>query len=134
MNIGGIELSLAALLLILSQIGMYFVLRYRVSMLEKNFVTHDVNDAQKHTNDNKRIDAGFKKIDSLSDKIIVLEQDTKFHLDLETAEAKFITRKELELHLEKIEIVTGSTNNQVKLLMGKQDDILDALAALSKDK
>lgn len=127
-------MTLGGVAFMASQIGIYFVLRYRVLTLEKKSEADSINHKTDNNINNNRIDAGFKRIDKLNDKVIILEQDSKSHLDLETAEAKFITRKELELHLEKIEIVTDSTNEQVKQVMGKQDDILDVLSSIANNR
>lgn len=131
MTVDSVDITIGGIAFMAFQIGIYFVLRYRVLMLEKKSELSGRENLTVNESVNKKLDAGFKRIDRLSDKLIILEQDSKFHLDLETAEAKFITRKELELHLERIEIVTSSTNDQVKQLMGKQDDILDALSSIA---
>ena len=48
----------------------------------------------------RRIDAGFKRIDHLNDRILTLENREKELLDNEKAKLEYITRIELELKLE----------------------------------
>ena len=113
--------------------GTYAVLRSRVARLESDYKQHiiDSNEYKKETQ--RKLDAGFKRIDTVMDRTTILERDTEKLLDLETAERKFITRVEMKLHLEKIELVTGNTNKELDILMGKQDTILDILNVI-KDK
>ena len=114
--------------------GTYAVLRARVSRLESDRIK-DKEDYEKERDDfSKRLNAGFKRIDEVSDKVIILERDSKNLLDLDTAEKKFVTRIEMKLHLEKIEIVTENTNKEVGRITGKQSDILDLLHKMAKDK
>jgi len=108
-------------------IGGYAVLRSRVSRLADDFKEHIKENDEKAKAVHDRINAGFKRMDDVTAKVIVLQRDTATHMDLPTAELKFVTRRELELHLDKIEIITDNTNQQVTLLMGKQDEILSIL-------
>ena len=108
-------------------IGTYAVLRSRVTRLESDYQQHIQDSDKAVVKIHERIDAGFKRLDYVSEKTVILERDTANLLTLETAEKKFVTRVELGLHLEKIEIITGNTNKEVTLLMGKQDEILDIL-------
>lgn len=130
-------------ILIVGIVGTYAVLRARVSRLEKDYSDH-IEQSEKRVSDiylkinseskevNLRVDAGFKRLDTVSKEVTVLERDSAKFLDLPAAEARFVTRKELDLHLEKIEIITGNTNKEVGLLMGKQDSILDILHKMSQ--
>lgn len=114
--------------------GTYAVLRARVSRLESDRIK-DKEDYEKEKDDFiKRLNAGFKRIDTVSDKVIILERDSKNLLDLDTAEKKFVTRVEMKLHLEKIEIVTENTSKEVSRIMEKQSNILDLLHKMSKEK
>ena len=128
---------------VIASIGTYSVLQYRVKRLESDYKSHvddsttfarEIHDRITSTDkaSSIRIDAGFKRVDVITDRTTVLERDTANLLDLPTAEAKFITRKELELHLDKIEIITGNTNKEVSILMGKQDEILGLLRVAAK--
>jgi len=113
--------------------GTYAVLRNRVARLESDYRQHiiDSNEYKKETQ--RKLDAGFKRIDTVIERTTILERDTEKLLDLETAERKFITRVEMKLHLEKIELVTGNTSKELAVLMGKQDSVLEILNVL-KDK
>jgi len=124
----GWMISLAIALI--TAISTYAVLRVRVSRLETDFKEHKVEDDKIHEDFSIRINSGFKRLDRISEKVTILERDTANLLDLPTAEKKFITRRELELHLEKIEIITDNTNKEVGVLSGKQDDILTILHAM----
>lgn len=124
--------TLGAILAIISvlglQIGTYYVLRYRVTLLEKNFSTHIEDSTIQHKEETRRLEASFKRIDTLSDRITILERDTKSHLDLPTAEVKFVSKAELELHLKNIETITTNTNKLVDSMMGKMDMLTSLLS------
>jgi len=118
---------------IIAMAGTYAVLRSRVSRLELDYQSHIIDSNEYKKDTQRRLDAGFKRIDKVIERTTILERDTEKLLDLETAERKFITRVEMKLHLEKIELVTGNTNKELDILMGKQDKILDILNII-KDK
>jgi hypothetical protein len=95
-------------------IGTYAVARNRLERLEVDFKDHVKKDDEVHEKENTessrqhdkattKLDAGFKKLDSVIDRVIVLEQTTKEHLGLREAEDKFVSHKELQLHLKNIE-------------------------------
>jgi len=134
-----------ALMIVGGGIAIFTMLRVRVTRLEADYRDHILQSDKRviaiyekidenNKANNVRIDAGFKRVDQVSEKVTILERDTANLLDLDTAEAKFVTRKELDLHLDKIEIITGNTNKEVSLLMGKQEDILTLLHEIKENK
>lgn len=111
----------------------YGVQRNRVARLEQDNKDQRTEYTEYKKETQGRIDAGFKRLDGLVNRVTILERDIEKALDLETAEKKFITRIEMTLHLEKIEIVTDNTSNELRVLQGKQDTVLDILNMI-KDK
>jgi len=119
-------------------ISTYAVLRSRVARLEADYKEH-IDQSEKrviaiyakidsnHDTCEFRLNAGFKKLDIITKDVTILERDTSNLLDLPAAEARFVSKGELALHLEKIEIITSNTNKTVEQLMGKQDTILEIL-------
>lgn len=95
-------------------IGTWAVTRNRLDRLEKDLKEHSTDDDTLHKEEaidrkesyklfEAKFDAGFKKLDTVIDRVIVLEQSTKEHLGLREAEDKFVSHKELQLHLKNIE-------------------------------
>ena len=114
--------------------GTYAVLRSRVARLEADYRDHITQSenrvvtiygviAENKKMDNFRIDAGFKRLDLIADRVTVVETKAQNHLDLPTAEKKFVSRIELNLHLKNIELTTSNTNEQVKDMVGKLSDL-----------
>lgn len=97
-------------------IGTYAVLRSTVAEHTRNIDSIE-----------KKIDAGVKRLDDVQDKVIVLERDTSRHIDLPTAEDRFVSKHELQLHLQNIELITKHTDKQVETLTGKLDDLTTLL-------
>lgn len=67
-----------------------------------------IGEIKKHNSDTKdeihrQINAGFKRLDHATERITILEQNTKEHLGLREAEDKFVSHKELQLHIANIE-------------------------------
>ena len=101
-------------IVLIGAIGTYAISGHRLSRLELDLKEHKTKDDEVHKNENldikeshktfeAKFDAGFKKLDTVIDRVIVLEQSTKEHLGLREAEDKFVSHKELQLHLKNIE-------------------------------
>lgn len=81
----------------------YAVLRKTVAGHEEKF-----RDMKKENHDSfsdleRRINAGFKRIDEVGNRTTVLEQSTKEHLGLREAEDRFVSKEMLQLHINNIE-------------------------------
>ena len=75
----------------------------------------------------RRVNAQFKRIDDVGNRTTVLEQSTKEHLGLREAEDRFVSHKELQLHLNNIESsIRHIENGQIEMKqdMGKKLDYL----------
>lgn len=88
--------------------GITLIVGYAV--LRKTVSSHDeqIKEIKKDHSYNldlidKRINAGFKRLDEVATRITVLEQSTKEHLGLREAEERFVSHKELQLHIANIE-------------------------------
>lgn len=67
-----------------------------------------ISEIKKHNTEikdeiHRQINAGFKRLDNATERITILEQNTKEHLGLREAEDKFVSHKELQLHIANIE-------------------------------
>lgn len=105
-------------------VGGYFVLRHTVTGHEKKFEKLEREHNEFNDSIDRRINAGFKRLDEVSNRTTILEQSTKEHLGLREAEDKFVTQKELQLHLKNIEdtvkhieraMITANQENSKKL-------------------
>jgi len=77
---------------------------------------------KEHSDGNEnRINGGFKRLDNTVDRVTVLEQNSKQHLDLKEAEEKFVSKEELRLQLETIAVSTAYTRKEVDKIEGKLD-------------
>ena len=109
-------------------IGTYAVLRSRVERLEEDMEKHVTESSSNAKDLDRKLNAQFKKTDANVERIVVLEQNTVTHLDMEKAEAKFVSKLELELHLKNLELVAKNTNQKVEKMEGKLDDFLDTIS------
>lgn len=109
-------------------IGTYAVLRNRVERLENDQKTHLIDAAAKATDLNRKLDTQFKRIDCITERTTVLERDTSNHLDLVKAEAKFVSKRELDLHLKNIELTAKNTNKTVEKMEGKLEELISILS------
>ena len=109
-------------------IGTYAVLRSRVERLEEDMEKHVTESSSNAKDLDRKLNAQFKKTDASVERIVVLEQNTATHLDMGKAEAKFVSKLELELHLKNIELVTKNTNQKVEKMEGKLDDFLETIS------
>jgi len=109
-------------------IGTYAVLRSRVERLEEDMEKHVTESSSNAKDLDRKLNAQFKKTDANVERIVVLEQNTATHLDMGKAEAKFVSKLELELHLRNLELVAKNTNQKVEKMEGKLDDFLDTIS------
>jgi len=109
-------------------IGTYAVLRSRVERLEEDMKDHAALCSSSSKELDRKLNAQFKKTDANVERIVVLEQNTATHLDMGKAEAKFVSKLELELHLKNLELVAKNTNQKVEKMEGKLDDFLDTIS------
>jgi len=126
------------LIVLAGAIGTYAVARNRLERLELDFKEHVKRDDDIHAKEivvhnethkefNMKFDAGFKRLDTVIDRIIVLEQSTKDHLGLREAEDKFVSHRELQLHLNNIENSIKHIEKNSDAMSGKLGELLDIL-------
>ncbi|MCI4436456.1 MAG: hypothetical protein JHC33_06560 [Ignisphaera sp.] len=95
-------------------IGTYAVLRYRVTAVESELKTIKIEHDKLHEREEEhhavihkefvsKFDAGFKRLDTVIERIIIIEQDTKEHLNIREADERFVSHRELQLHLANID-------------------------------
>jgi len=113
---------------IVGVIGTYAVLRNRVERLEEDMKKHITENSSNAKDLDRKLNAQFKKTDANGERIVVLEQNTATYLDMTKAEAKFVSKLELELHLRNLELVAKNTNQKVEKMEGKLDDFLETIS------
>ena len=109
-------------------IGTYAVLRNRVDRLEKDLAEDTRTQVEAHASVARKIDAGFKRLDIVSDRVTILERDTSTHLDMPKAEERFVSHKELQLHIQNIENNIKHMNKSVEHMSGKLDELTRLLS------
>jgi len=109
-------------------IGTYAVLRNRVDRLEKDLAEDTRTQVEAHTSVARKIEAGFKRLDVVSDRVTVLERDTSTHLDMPRAEERFVSHKELQLHVQNIENNIKHMDKNVEHMSGKLDELTKLLS------
>ena len=108
--------------------------RSKLGILKEDFKEHLQEDNVYHRDMDRKLDAQFKRVDSLTNRCTILEQADKSHLDIDTAEAKFVSKKELELHLKNIELVSQNTQKTVEKIEGKLEDIVEVLTDIKQQR
>jgi len=124
----------SAIIAITGVIATYATTRTTLSKQVEDFKDHLKDDSTYHRDMDQKLNAQFKRIDDLTNRCTVLEQENKALLDLATAEAKFVSRKEFDLHLKTIEYVSKNTQKSVERVEGKLEDIADAINTLSNKR
>jgi len=99
-----------------------------ITDLKADMKEHDNFDVKHHEDINKRVNAAFKRIDEVSNDVIILQRDTANHLDMGKAEVKFVSKEELALHMKNIDIELAHINENSKLMVGKLDDLTKAFS------
>ena len=115
-------------LILLGGAATYGALRTRLISVEKDFKDHKRSDDTYHADMSRKQDAQFKRIDSTINRVTIVEQKISKFLDLEEAEKKFVSKRELELHLKNIELTTKNTSHQVDKIEGKLEELVALLS------
>jgi len=108
-------------------IGTYAVLKNRVGRLEDDLSHHDKHDEVVRTEFERKNNAQFKKIDDCLKRITILERDTQSLLTMGSAEEKFATKKELELHLRNFEIKQENMDKKLDKMEKGLEKIIEML-------
>ena len=116
---------ISLIIAIVGVVATYAVLRNRVSRLETDLAQNEVNDADAYKEFNRKIDGGFKKLDTVIERVTILERDTSTHLTLPRAEERFVTKVELELHLRNIETSLKHMDKSSEKMAGKLEELVD---------
>ena len=122
---------------LLSSISTYAVLKYRVSATELLLNKHVENDKLEKKDLDRKLNTQFKRIDSINEKQTVLEQASKTFLDVEKAEEQFVQSRELELHLQALELkmqFTKETIVSIQQSIEKTEGKLEELVSLLHEK
>jgi hypothetical protein len=120
-------------------IGTYFVLQFRLSQVEYDLKHHSDKDdtlhkeeyekhAKIHSDFIDKFNAGFKRLDAISDRVTILERDTSTHLDMPRAEERFVSHKELQLHINNIDNTIKHMDKNVEHMSGKLDELTKLLS------
>ena len=120
--------------IIMGVVATYAVLRSRVTRLEEDSKTHNEEDRLYKKDLDSRMNTQFKRLDEALNRCTILEQNSTHHLDLNTAEEKFVSKKELDLRLQNIEIEARHTSKTVDKIEGKLEQVLYALSGAADEK
>lgn len=111
-------------------ISTFAVMRARVTRLESDLESHENSDNKLHEKEQKTFEQLADKFDVALERLTVLERDTATHLTMPKAEEKFVSKRELDLHLKNIELQTQhinstvkNTNDMVATIMGKLEEM-----------
>jgi hypothetical protein len=111
-------------------VSTFAVIKSKVTRLEIDLLSHESHDERIHEREQNSFSQLCDKVDTSLERLTVLERDTATHLTMPKAEEKFVSKRELELHLKNIELETKhitttvkSTNDMVASIMGKLEDI-----------
>ena len=115
-------------LILLGGAATYGALRTRLIGVEKDLEKHKQHDDSYHGDMSRKQDAQFKRIDTTINRVTIVEQKISKFLDLEEAEKKFVSKRELELHLKNIELTTKNTSHQVDKIEGKLEELVALLS------
>lgn len=130
----GLELIANVGIALVGAVGTFAVLKNRVTRLESDMSDYTDDSKVKAIELNRKLDAQFKKTDTVIERLIVLERDTATHLDMPKAEEKFVSKMELHLHLKNIELTTKNTNSMVEKMEGKLEDLVETLQGINHEK
>jgi len=117
---GGIALATA--------VSTYAVLRDRHTRLEEDLKAYSDTHSLSNQEIERKIDAGFRKQDNISERVTILERDTATHLDMTKAEDKFVSHKELALHMQNIENTLKHTEKSIVHMSSKLDELTNILS------
>ena len=120
-------------------ISTYAVLKDRHARLTSDVREHIKDDMTLHARESEahakiyaefetKMNAAFKRIDTLSERLVVLERDTSTHLDMQKAEARFVSHKELQLHMINIEQTLKHTDKEIANMAETLSDLTRMIA------
>ena len=111
----------------------YGLFKGQMQAMDERAVEHDKNDKANHVDLERRISAQFKRIDGLAQDVANINGRMEKAISLEQAEAKFVSKTELLLHMKNLELTATNTNAKVDKLEGKLEDILEILSRRGND-
>lgn len=94
---------------------------------------HEKNNSAAHEDLEKKMSAQFKRIDKVAQDISNINGRMEKAISLEQAEAKFVSKTELLLHMKNLELTATNTNEKVNKLEVKLEDILEILSKRRSD-
>ena len=106
----------------------YGLFKGKMQAMDDRAIEHAKNDKTNHEDLERRISAQFKRIDAVSQDIANINGRMEKAISLEQAEAKFVSKTEMLLHMKNLELTAANTNAKVDKLEGKLEDILDILS------
>lgn len=104
-------------------VGAGFTVRYQVSGMAKAYDLHVLENSD-------QFNMSFNRLDKIIDRVTVIEQSMLNYLDLKDMEERFVTKKELELHLKNIELSQSQQakdTSRVRDHISRMDDKLDTI-------
>lgn len=110
----------------------YGLFRGQVTALTDKLNTHLTEYKKYKETTEKIMSAQFKRIDELNTINVRLQTEASHHIDMEIAEAKFVSHNELDLRLQTINMELGFLTEKSKEQSGKLDEAINILHKLLK--
>jgi len=107
----------------------YGVFKSRIESLEHRVKSHDEDDATFHQDLDRKLNAQFRRIDEIGDRCTRIEADASSHLDLTTAEDKFVSKGELALHMKNIDKDIAHLTKNSDVMVGKLEELTKAFSS-----
>ena len=106
----------------------YGLFKGKMQSAEDRASEHERASRENQADTERRMSAQFKRIDILALESANIKAKMNELLTLQQAEAKFVSKTELMLHMKNLELVAENTNGRVEKIEGKLEDILEILS------
>ena len=105
----------------------YFMIKNKVSQHDEKFVESEKKYKEDFETVDHKVDKCFSKYDDLNKTVSMIERELEKKASLKEVAEEYVSRRELELTLQKIELVTTSTNKEVAKIDKQMEEIIHIL-------
>lgn len=111
-------------------ISAWAIMRHTVNVHDKKIEKIEITQNLDREKFQLSLSSGVKRFEELGEKITVLQQTTNSHLDLKQAEDRFVSHKEMSLHIANIENSIKHIEKQMETANKETAKKLDYLTEL----